>query len=206
MRKSVVPFLPLLPVLTALACLAAAPARAQSYTFTSDGTGTYFTDTLTMGRPHTVDFFSKTSGQFTGKASILTVTGYGNAGVVYTNVGQFYHENTDLTTASILVQDTTSGATIFSAFGPLHYEFITSPYRIDTLTLAGTAFDTGGTPWNLDFFKDEDGGTVTTHLTSLTPSSVPEPVPAVDLGLMLGLTLATVIWSARKRRGSIRDD
>ncbi len=202
MRKFVSPLLPLPPALAALACLTAAPACGQSYTFTSNGTGIYFTDTLTTGRPHAVDFLSKTSGQSAGKDAILTIAGFGNAGIVYTNVGQFYHQNTDLTTATVQLQDAASGAMLFAGGGPMHYEFITSPYGIDTLTLGGTTQDAVGTPWNFNFFKDEDKGVVISKL--MVP--VPEPAPAVDLGLMLGLTLASVVWNARKRRNTVQDD
>ena len=202
MRKFRSPLLPLFPTLMALACLAAAPAGAQSFTFISDGTGPYFTDTLTTGHPHAVDFFSKTSGQSAGKDSILTITGYGNAGVTYTNTGSRYYEDTDLTTASVLLQDAASRSTLFSGAGSLHYQFITSP-NINTLSLTGTAFDTGGTPWQLDFFKDEQGGTVTTHFTQ---SPVPEFASSTSLGLMLGPTLAALLWSTRKRRRSVRDE
>ena len=189
--------------LAALSCFAAAPVRAQSYTFTSNGTGTYFTDNLTTGQPHPVDFFSKTSGQSVGKDAILTISGYGSAGVVYTHTGQFYHENTDLTTTSILLQDAASGDTLLSLHGPLHYEFVTSPYRIDYLTLAGTVFDAGGTPQNFDFYKDEDGATVTSHMT---PTPVPELTPAVDCGVLLGLTLAGMIWKGSRLRRRLPPD
>ncbi len=196
-------FRPLVSVLAVLSCFAAAPARAQSYTFTSNGTGPYFMDSLTTGQPHPVDFFSKTSGQTAGKDSILTITGWGNSGVVYTHNGQFYHENTDLITASILLQDAASGATILSLNGPLHYEFVTSPYRVDYLTLAGTVFDADGAPQTFDFYKDEDESTVTSHMT---PTPVPELTPAVDFGVLLGLALAGMIWKgSRPRRRLPRD-
>ena len=191
------------PALTVLLCLAATPAPAQSFTFTSDGTGPYFTDKMTTGRPHPVDFFSKTSGQSADKASILTITGYGNSGIVYTNNGLFTHENADLTTASVLLQDAASGAPLFAFVGPIHYEFITSPYRIDTLTLSGTVFDAAGIPQTFDFFKDEDGGTATAHII---PAPVPELAPSVGLAMMLGLTLAGVIEIGRKRHKSVQED
>jgi hypothetical protein len=197
MPKCASSFRSLFFALSAVTCSAAAPSCAQSYTFTSNGTGTYFTDNLTTGQPHAVDFFSKTSGQSAGKDSTLTITGHGNGGVTYTHNGQFYHENTDLTTTSVLLQDAASGAMIFSLHGPLHYEFVTSPYSIDYLTLAGTVFDAGGVLQNFDFFKDEDGGTVTAHVT---PLAVPELAPSVDCGVLLGLTLAAMIWKGSKRR------
>ena len=202
MRKFVSPLPLFFPTLAVLACLAA-PARAQSFTFTSNGTGAYFTDTLTMGKPHAVDFFSKTSGQSAGKDSILTIGGYGNSGIIYTYSGSFVHENTDLTTASVLLQDAASGSPIFAFVGPIHYEFITSPYRIDTLTLAGTVFDAAGLPQAFDFFKDEDGGTVTAHIT---PAPVPELAPSVGLAIMLSSTLAGVVWSGRRRHKPVQDD
>lgn len=183
--------------LATLACFASAPACAQSYTFTSNGSGAYFTDSLTTGQSHAVDFFSMTSGQSAGKDATLTITGYGDKGVTYSHNGQFFYQDADLTTASILLQDAVSRTTLVSLHGPLHYEFVTSPYRIDYLTLVGTVFDAAGTAENFDFYKDEDGGTVTAHMT---PAAVPELATVVDCGVLLGLTLMGMLWKGRHPR------